>query len=212
MRFRFCGDLDAPDWLLAEISTLSKVTAVRMKLLLKQVIQYVLTGEINYQKISKLTQESLSGGYSDTKGAVSALHFVLSNSAKYDVDDTTLQLEIQQLGLPKDNADALVRAFRESKEVLRNRFAEQTFRVNALKSVDWRVDQVIASSGGSGGGQVHLKLTVDPSPHVTDSGKESGADAAQSKADEIAFTMPMDKFHIFHHELRQARAQMAKLE
>ena len=39
---------------------------------------------------------------------VAALHFVLSQSAKYDIDDTTLQLEIQQLGLPKENADALV--------------------------------------------------------------------------------------------------------
>ena len=48
------------------------------------------------------------GGHSDTKGVVAALHFVLSQSAKYDIDDTTLQLEIQQLGLPKENADALV--------------------------------------------------------------------------------------------------------
>jgi len=25
MRFRFCGDLDCPDWVLAEISTLAKI-------------------------------------------------------------------------------------------------------------------------------------------------------------------------------------------
>jgi hypothetical protein len=29
MRFRFCGELDAPDWLLAEISTLSKLASIR---------------------------------------------------------------------------------------------------------------------------------------------------------------------------------------
>ena len=28
MKFRFCGDLDAPDWLLAEISTISKLASV----------------------------------------------------------------------------------------------------------------------------------------------------------------------------------------
>ncbi len=27
MRFRFCGDLDCPDWVLAEISTLSKLVS-----------------------------------------------------------------------------------------------------------------------------------------------------------------------------------------
>ena len=33
MRFRFCGELDAPDWLLAEISTISSVDTVEDELL-----------------------------------------------------------------------------------------------------------------------------------------------------------------------------------
>lgn len=27
-RFRFCGDLDCPDWVLAEISTLAKIVSI----------------------------------------------------------------------------------------------------------------------------------------------------------------------------------------
>ena len=37
--------------MLAEIATLSKVNAVRMKVLVKQVVQYGLTGEIDYEKV-----------------------------------------------------------------------------------------------------------------------------------------------------------------
>jgi len=37
--------------LLAEIATLSKVNAVRMKVLVKQVVHYGLTGEIDYEKV-----------------------------------------------------------------------------------------------------------------------------------------------------------------
>ena len=36
-RFRCFGDLDAPDWILAEISVLAKVSSVRMKLIVSQV-------------------------------------------------------------------------------------------------------------------------------------------------------------------------------
>lgn len=37
MRFKFCGDMEPPEWVLGEIATLSKIvrfiqTAVRMKL------------------------------------------------------------------------------------------------------------------------------------------------------------------------------------
>ena len=33
MKFKFCGDADAPDWLLAEMFTISKLSSVRVRLL-----------------------------------------------------------------------------------------------------------------------------------------------------------------------------------
>mmetsp|Transcript_165 Transcript_165/g.265 ORF Transcript_165/g.265 Transcript_165/m.265 type:complete len:249 (+) Transcript_165:41-787(+) len=199
MRFRFCGDLDAPDWLLAEITTLSKIPAVQFRLLLKQVVQFILSGSIDYDEVAKVVQDSaLEEGHSDTKGAVSALHFALSNSAKYDVEDTTLLLEIQQLGLPKDNADAVAGAFREAKDEMRKMFSDRAYRVNAVKDVAWRVDTVLGASSGNPAGsladgraaetpvplsgspgvagssvgvskEVHLKFTVDSAPHARNS-------------------------------------------
>jgi hypothetical protein len=43
------------------------------------------------------------------------------NSAKYDVGGSTLLLEVQQLGLPKENAEALATCFREAKDSLQVR-------------------------------------------------------------------------------------------
>ena len=33
MRFKFCGDLDCPDWVLAEMAVMSKLSVVKFKLL-----------------------------------------------------------------------------------------------------------------------------------------------------------------------------------
>jgi hypothetical protein len=34
MRFEFCGNLDCPEWALAEISLLNRISAVKLKLIL----------------------------------------------------------------------------------------------------------------------------------------------------------------------------------
>jgi hypothetical protein len=44
MKFRFCGDQDCPDWLLAEMTTLSRLTSVKTKLTTAQVIQAIIKG------------------------------------------------------------------------------------------------------------------------------------------------------------------------
>jgi hypothetical protein len=43
------------------------------------------------------------------------VHFIVANAAKHDLDEASLVQEIQQLGLPKENSDAIGRQYREHK-------------------------------------------------------------------------------------------------
>ncbi|XP_065268679.1 uncharacterized protein LOC135884987 isoform X3 [Emys orbicularis] len=61
MRFRFCGDLDCPDWVLAEISTLAKISSVKLKLICGQVLKDLQGEGIDYEKILKLTSDAKFG-------------------------------------------------------------------------------------------------------------------------------------------------------
>ena len=95
MKFRFTGDTDAPDWLLAEIATLSRISSVRMKLIAKQVLLKMVTGSMDYEKVLRLLtpKGAARASVSDTKGSIAALHFVVENAAKFGVDETTLHQE-----------------------------------------------------------------------------------------------------------------------
>uniref|UniRef100_A0A8C9I7S6 COMM domain-containing protein n=1 Tax=Piliocolobus tephrosceles TaxID=591936 RepID=A0A8C9I7S6_9PRIM len=89
--FQFCGDLDCPDWVLAEISTLAKM----------------------YEKILKLTADS-----GNVKATVAVLSFILSSAAKHSVDGESLASELQQLGLPQEHAAGLCRCYEEKQSPL----------------------------------------------------------------------------------------------
>lgn len=53
MRFKFCGDLDAPDFLLKEIDTLSKISVVRIKLIVAAIVKGLVGDEIDVTKRSR---------------------------------------------------------------------------------------------------------------------------------------------------------------
>ncbi|KAI4825584.1 hypothetical protein KUCAC02_021264 [Chaenocephalus aceratus] len=112
-RFRFCGDLDCPDWVLAEISTLAKLSSVKMKLLCAQVLKDLLGEGIDYDKVTKLTADAkFESG--DVKATVAVLSFIFSSAAKHDVDSESLSSELQQLGLPKDKFRVLLAELKQA--------------------------------------------------------------------------------------------------
>ncbi|NXU08591.1 COMD4 protein, partial [Pardalotus punctatus] len=141
-RFRFCGDLDCPDWVLAEISTLAKISSVKLKLICAQVLRDLLGEAIEVS--SSLSISSAESG--DVKATIAVLSFILSSAAKHNVDSESLSNELQQLGLPKEHASGLCRSYEEKQSSLQDRLRACSLRLSQLGSVCWRVDYTLSSS------------------------------------------------------------------
>ncbi|KAA0175788.1 hypothetical protein FNF27_02874 [Cafeteria roenbergensis] len=146
MRFKFCGDRDVPDWVVAEISVLSKISCVRMKLICKQVINELLGGEVGFAKVQRLIPRDKGFTPADTRAALAAMNFLLRSASVNAVSDEVLNRELQQLGLPKENSDGISRPFRNNRDLLVEYLAKSSLTLPTLASSDWRVDAVLASS------------------------------------------------------------------
>lgn len=160
-------------------------------------------------------------GVADIKGAIAAIHFIITSAAKYDVADAVLIQEIQQLGLPKENSDTIAKQYRENKDTLRQVLEEKSYRINHYVSADWRVDQVLAySTNQSNTSQttdnafqlstqklVHLNLKIN---HQTDVTKaqvvESGSNNRHIES--LAFELSAEQLDLLIHELSQAEKLM----
>ena len=62
MRFDFCGSVDCPEWALAEVSLLNRISAVKLKLILVQIVKKIsgspstTTRLLSYAAIRSLTR------------------------------------------------------------------------------------------------------------------------------------------------------------
>ncbi|KAB1257195.1 COMM domain-containing protein 4 [Camelus dromedarius] len=204
MRFRFCGDLDCPDWVLAEISTLAKISSVKLRLLCSQVLKELLGQGIDYEKILKLTADArFEAG--DVKATVAVLSFILSSAAKHSVDGESLSSELQQLGLPKEHAASLCRCYEEKQSPLQEHLRACSLRaprrvaVNRLAGVGWRVDYTLSSS--------LLRSVEEPMVHL----RLEVAAASGAPAQPVAMSLSTDKFQVLLAELKQAQTLMSSL-
>eukprot|EP00057_Strongylocentrotus_purpuratus_P001657 XP_001200580.2 PREDICTED: COMM domain-containing protein 4 [Strongylocentrotus purpuratus] len=195
MRFRFCGDLDCPDWVLAEISILSKITSVKMKLLCGQVIKDLLGDKIDFEKVYKLTADAKYES-SDVKASIAALSFILSSAAKYNVDGESLSNELQQLGLPKEHSTALSRSYGDKREKMQESFRSRSLRLSKFDSVDWRVDYILGSS--------EIETIKEPNLQLRLKLQDTDTDAINV----TSFSISSEKFRTLLSELQQTLTLM----
>jgi len=137
---------------------------------------------------------------------LAALHFILANAAKYDVDEASLSAEIQQLGLPAENTATLIQLYGTTKVALRNRFVDESFRLSRLISTKWRVDNVLDSNVNltpdNSSSNVLLKLSVENNPSKMPFTQSLG---------EISFEISPEKLDALIYELSSAESLMSNL-
>ncbi|NXV72912.1 COMD4 protein, partial [Atlantisia rogersi] len=144
-RFRFCGDLDCPDWVLAEIGALARVSSVKLKLICAQVLQDLLGDTIELSG-APLLASIPPAELGDVKATIAVLGIILSSAAKHNVDRESLSRELRQLELPKVLGGLGVRDSAPARRCHGTDTAPLPTLMSQLHSVCWQVDYTLSSS------------------------------------------------------------------
>ena len=155
-----------PDWLLSQIFVISKISAVKIKLLVKIVAHLVSGGVIDEGKLSKLLVDGKLQPH-ELKGVVAAIYFILVSSVRSEVQEEQLTLELQQLGLPYEHTDPLMLALRVGRDAMLRQLAEASLRLPRLETVRW---QVVVDPGLARMSTLDLQLAMRNQLHAATRG------------------------------------------
>ena len=134
--------MDCPDWLITEITYLTNITPVKLRIIGNLICKYIMK-EGDTKKITKILEE-MNLSPEEITIVISSLCFIIKSSGKFNVDDMMLSQELQQLGMPQDNADALSKVYKKNRDVLRAYLKEDIFSFNKINDVHFKTSYVVA--------------------------------------------------------------------
>merc|ERR1711915_267840 len=196
MKFKFCGGLDCPDWILAEIATVAKISSIKFK----QLAQEAVTQPLSYNHHPSLSSLSLETKLSEESVAavLSSISWILVGVSRGKVDHSSLQYELLQLGTPKEHAGILSRLYRDNREKLIEAVRKESLRLSCLKSINWKLDKEVGEAGGES--EKIVKIEIETS---------------NQRKDEVmkrTVLLTEGKIKVLLRELMKAREVIEKLE
>ncbi|KAI4485194.1 hypothetical protein M0804_006699 [Polistes exclamans] len=208
-KFRFLGDGDCPDWLLAEINTLSRMTSIKMKTLGQIVMKSLTEGELDLEKRSdhyreKRTKCFFCEDLSDAKAMIAALELIFTSSARYGVSAADLSSELQQLGLPREHSTAVARIHTDCCPQLTATLSSQSLRGKIIFSLIKLNNLFVVSHLSS----IKVVSCDSSSPFSTVSLKVK---KLEGNEEESTINISKDDVQVLLTELKRARTLMENL-
>ena len=201
MRFKFCGNHECPEWIVSEIVALAKITSVRLRLLAGYIIAKIKGLAYEVAKMEKICMDS-GLSEAETKSVLVVLEFIIRGAAKFQVEDADLLKEVEQLGLPHENTDSLIKAINKDKEGLVTAVKNSVLRLSRPTGLDYQISFVAATD------RLHGKAVVDTIVGL----KVTYADHVTHASRDAVFSMAKEQLAGLITELKRCEEVMAKIE
>lgn len=132
-KFKFCGDADAPDFILAIIhSNLCGMSSIKLKVFASHVVEMITSGNvIDEQKFLA----TFDGSLENLKSAYACVEFLLLSAVRHGVTKEVFSIELQQLGFPKEHSMAMGKVLDEKASAVKSYLRGKSLSVNELKNV-----------------------------------------------------------------------------
>ena len=112
MKFAFCGNLDCPEWVLSEVAILNRMSAIKLKLILGQMVKKLSGQAFDQDRLNKLCRDQ-NFDQVETRVVLALIEFLLTQPVRHVVSDKAFSKDLLQMGVAIENANALVKVFNE---------------------------------------------------------------------------------------------------
>lgn len=206
MRFEFCGNVDCPEWVLSEVVQLNKISAIKLKLVLQQILRKILGQAYDQDKLIKICKDQKLSS-DDTRCLLALIEFILSQAGKHLISEQSFSKDLLQMGIAIENSNAIVKLYQENQENLVKALRQQTLRVSQINSMSYKVNHIFATSA-SGIGQSQTTGQLEPLTSVVTLGIDMTEfpNEADKKKTFVKFSAPKDKFLQFSRDMKEALA------
>ena len=113
MRFEFCGNIDCPEWVLSEVTQLNKISSIKLRLILAQILRKILGQLYDQDKLVKLCKDQKLSA-DETKALLAVIEFILTQAGKHLINEQTFSKDLLQMGIAIENANAIVKLYSEN--------------------------------------------------------------------------------------------------
>ena len=93
MRFLFCGNIDCPEWVLAEITIINRISSSKMKEVLAQFFKKITGQQFDQEKLFKSCKSSQLNA-EETRCFLSVIEFILTQASTHNVTDAAFNKDL----------------------------------------------------------------------------------------------------------------------